>query len=108
MRHNSNSTGPKYGSSLQTGDYIGVFLDMVEVYPFEVKHFRELWAFLKMGETGEWHSRMRSWRKENYMQQCHLFTLEIVIWLKDPHQKIEALSNAVVTIELPNLISLDN
>jgi hypothetical protein len=29
-RHNSNSTGPKYGSALQPGDIIGVALDMVD------------------------------------------------------------------------------
>ena len=29
-RHNSNSTGPKYGTQLQTGDIIGIGLDMVE------------------------------------------------------------------------------
>lgn len=27
-RHNSNSTGPKYGSQLQSGDTIGVAIDM--------------------------------------------------------------------------------
>eukprot|EP00347_Sterkiella_histriomuscorum_P003770 403363015 len=30
LRHNSNSSGPKYGSSVQAGDVIGVMLDMVE------------------------------------------------------------------------------
>lgn len=30
LRHNSNSTGPKYGTSLNTGDLIGVGLDMIE------------------------------------------------------------------------------
>jgi hypothetical protein len=29
-RHNSNSTGPKYGSALQAGDIVGVAVDMVE------------------------------------------------------------------------------
>jgi hypothetical protein len=29
-RHNSNSTGPKYGSALQPGDTLGVALDMVD------------------------------------------------------------------------------
>ena len=28
-RHNSNSTGPKYGTKLQSGDIIGVAVDMV-------------------------------------------------------------------------------
>ena len=31
LRHNSNSSGPKYGSSIQAGDIIGVMLDMSEV-----------------------------------------------------------------------------
>ena len=31
LRHNSNSTGPKYGSAIAPGDVIGVMLDMVEV-----------------------------------------------------------------------------
>lgn len=30
VRHNSNSTGPKYGTQLKTGDILGVALDMVE------------------------------------------------------------------------------
>ena len=30
LRHNSNSTGPKYGAQLKAGDTIGVALDMVE------------------------------------------------------------------------------
>lgn len=30
LRHNSNSTGPKYGYQLKTGDIVGVALDMVE------------------------------------------------------------------------------
>jgi hypothetical protein len=29
-RHNSNSTGPNYGSQLASGDIIGIALDMVE------------------------------------------------------------------------------
>lgn len=29
-RHNSNSTGPKYGTQVQPGDTIGVALDMVD------------------------------------------------------------------------------
>jgi hypothetical protein len=29
-RHNSNSTGPNYGSQLASGDIIGVAIDMVE------------------------------------------------------------------------------
>ena len=29
-RHNSNSSGPKYGSQLQSGDILGVAVDMVE------------------------------------------------------------------------------
>jgi hypothetical protein len=29
-RHNSNSTGPKYGTQIQTGDIIGVALDMID------------------------------------------------------------------------------
>jgi len=28
-RHNSNSTGPKYGTKIQAGDIIGVAIDMV-------------------------------------------------------------------------------
>lgn len=31
LRHNSNSTGAKYGTCLQNGDIIGVMLDMKEV-----------------------------------------------------------------------------
>ena len=30
LRHNSNSTGPKYGSAITTNDVIGVALDMVD------------------------------------------------------------------------------
>ena len=30
LRHNSNSTGPKYGQALNTGDLIGVALDMTK------------------------------------------------------------------------------
>ena len=30
MRHNSNSTGPKYGSQLKTGDILGIALDMID------------------------------------------------------------------------------
>jgi hypothetical protein len=30
LRHNSNSTGPKYGTQLSSNDIIGVALDMVE------------------------------------------------------------------------------
>ena len=29
-RHNSNSTGPKYGTQLQAGDILGIALDMIE------------------------------------------------------------------------------
>jgi len=32
LRHNSNSSGAKYGTTLATGDVIGVALDMTEVY----------------------------------------------------------------------------
>ena len=31
LRHNSNSSGSKYGSTYKNGDVIGVFVDMVEV-----------------------------------------------------------------------------
>ena len=31
LRHNSNSSGPKYGTAIQAGDVIGVMLDMQEV-----------------------------------------------------------------------------
>lgn len=30
LRHNSNSTGAKYGTALKEGDIVGVGLDMVE------------------------------------------------------------------------------
>jgi hypothetical protein len=30
LRHNSNSTGPKYGTALANNDIVGVALDMVE------------------------------------------------------------------------------
>ncbi|TNV76303.1 hypothetical protein FGO68_gene7058 [Halteria grandinella] len=30
LRHNSNSTGDKYGKSFYTGDIVGVYLDMIE------------------------------------------------------------------------------
>lgn len=31
LRHNSNSSGKKYGTNYKAGDVIGVFLDMIEV-----------------------------------------------------------------------------
>lgn len=31
LRHSSNSSGAKYGTSLRENDVIGVYLDMVEV-----------------------------------------------------------------------------
>lgn len=31
LRHNSNSTGVKYGTSISPGDIIGVMLDMIDV-----------------------------------------------------------------------------
>jgi len=34
LRHNSNSSGPKYGSTIQAGDVIGVLVDMAEVSHF--------------------------------------------------------------------------
>eukprot|EP00349_Pseudokeronopsis_sp_Brazil_P004936 CAMPEP_0202959408 /NCGR_PEP_ID=MMETSP1396-20130829/3596_1 /ASSEMBLY_ACC=CAM_ASM_000872 /TAXON_ID= /ORGANISM="Pseudokeronopsis sp., Strain Brazil" /LENGTH=99 /DNA_ID=CAMNT_0049677945 /DNA_START=183 /DNA_END=482 /DNA_ORIENTATION=+ len=30
LRHNSNSNGQKYGAKLETGDVVGVLVDMVE------------------------------------------------------------------------------
>jgi hypothetical protein len=31
LRHNSNSSGAKYGQTYKQGDVIGVYLDMIEV-----------------------------------------------------------------------------
>ena len=36
LRHNSNSSGKKYGACLSVGDTIGVALDMIEVIKFIV------------------------------------------------------------------------
>ncbi len=35
LRHNDNSSGPKYGAKLKPGDVVGILLDMCEVLETE-------------------------------------------------------------------------
>lgn len=37
MRHNSNSTGKKYGKQYKTGDVVGVLLNMIDVFESVIK-----------------------------------------------------------------------
>lgn len=63
LRHNSNSSGSKYGSSIAAGDIIGVMLDMVEVPNFSLLHryfHRELSVLAKMEGALEWLSKMKN------------------------------------------------
>ncbi|KAM3133207.1 hypothetical protein pb186bvf_014635 [Paramecium bursaria] len=46
LRHNSNSTGKKYGKAYKTGDVIGVYLDMIDGnLSFSINHEHQGSAF---------------------------------------------------------------